>query len=225
MLEAKNVTISISGKRLIEDVSFSFPTVGTSLVLGANGTGKSTLFRCLAGLQRYDGQISWNGGQPEGRVFVAFEDSPLHKNLTGYQNLSASLDMRMRDVTTNSSNSKIFASDELLRKKARKLSFGQRKRVSLTVAFMTSAPCLILDEPAVGLDYISLKRLSGAIAEAAKSRSVIATGHQLDFFEALPDRVFLVKDRRMIDVTADWNTEHSGGLDHFYAKHLSFGQD
>ncbi|WP_422934353.1 ATP-binding cassette domain-containing protein [Sinomonas sp. P47F7] len=224
MLEAKNINISISGKRLIEDASFSFPTVGTSLVLGANGTGKSTLFRCLAGLQRFDGQISWDGEQPEGRVYVAFEDSPLHKNLTGYQNLCASLDMRMREVI-NSSSSKSFASDELLRKTSRRLSFGERKRVSLTGAFMTSAPCLILDEPTVGLDYVSLGRLSGAITRAAKCRSVVVAGHQLDFFEALPDRVFLVKDRSLIDVTANWDTERPGGLNHFYAKHLSFGQD
>ncbi|MDQ4502558.1 ABC transporter ATP-binding protein [Sinomonas sp. ASV322] len=224
MLEAKDMTIAISGKRLIEDASFSFPTVGTSLILGANGAGKSTLFRCLAGLQRFDGQISWNGEQPDGRVFVAFEDPPLHKNLTGYQNLCASLDMRMRDVISNPSTT-MFSSHEVLSKRARKLSFGQQKRVSLTTAFMTSAPCLILDEPTVGLDYASLKGLSRAIVEAAKSRSVVMSGHQLDFFEGLADRVFLIKDRRVIDMTSEWNTEHRGGLDHFYAKHPSFGQN
>jgi heme exporter protein A len=175
MLEAHDLAARRGHARLFEGLSFTVDAGQALVVTGANGTGKTTLLRMLAGLSAPTaGEIRWDGKpvlpfDPTLRASIAFAGHApaLKDELTAEENLttlvalageSASDDAILRALDTVA-----LASRRTL--PARVLSQGQRRRIGLARLSLLNRALWILDEPVTALDAAGTTMLSRLVAD------------------------------------------------------------
>jgi heme exporter protein A len=167
------------GERVVFDgVSFDIPGGGVTELRGANGSGKSSLLRMMAGLLAPTrGSIAWNGTQVD-------EDRDAHRARVNYighldgvkgmltvaENLRFWAGMTRGDQTDGQIRDRAdlalmtFGIANLADLPARSLSAGQRRRVALARLIVRPALIWLLDEPATALDTAALAALDHAMA-------------------------------------------------------------
>jgi heme exporter protein A len=146
MLQVSNLSVARGGKLLLHDVSFSVQP-GQALVLrGANGVGKTSLLRCIAGLQTPTSGIIL---APETVAYAAHADG-LKGQLSVLENLKFWADIYggpRPDAALNS-----YSLGNLAYQPAANLSAGQQRRLGLARMLVTGCRLWVLDEPTVSLD-------------------------------------------------------------------------
>ena len=93
-----------------------------------------------------------------------------------------------------------FKLQNVLNKKAGKLSGGWQRRVSIAMALIGEPLVLFLDEPTLGLDVIARRELWGVIADLKGKATIILTTHYMEEAEALSDRIGIMKNGRLLTV-------------------------
>jgi heme exporter protein A len=174
MLEAQKLAARRGFATLFSGLSFRVDAAEALVVSGANGTGKTTLLRIVAGLTTpAAGTVAWNGESvrpldPEFRRIVAYAGHlpALKDELTAEENLASLL---MLDGEAVSGDALRTALDEvaLVRQgslPARVLSQGQRRRIGLARLALMPRPLWILDEPATALDASGVELLGRVLA-------------------------------------------------------------
>jgi heme exporter protein A len=177
MFEGRSLA-SLRGERLVfAGLNFALAPGSAMLLTGANGTGKSTLLRILAGLGRLEaGTLLWNGEN-------ALADREAHARRTAYL---GHLDAIKPGLTAaeNFMGGNIQAGlaamhlAPLADTPARMLSAGQKRRLALARLSVSPATIWLLDEPTLGLDTASVERLGAMLAtHRAGGGIVIAATH------------------------------------------------
>ena len=162
MIEIQNADFSYRNNHVLKNLSFSLPLGESIAILGANGTGKSTLLSILSGTLKCPGARMLFDGED------LLRNHTLHRKLIGYVPQADPLmpDMSVRDnlllwyrgsrsefeEALNGDALKTLRLSEFLSKKVRMLSGGMRKRAALALAMINEPKILILDEPAAALD-------------------------------------------------------------------------
>ena len=186
MLTVQNLTCRRGGSLVFRDTSFAVKAGGFVLVTGANGSGKSSLLRLLAGLlPPHDGTILWQN-QP-----VA-DDTDAHRARTHYighldavktgltvtEMLEYWQNLRGLGATNIPASLSAFGLTKLADRPIRRLSAGQKKRLSLTRLIHDTAPLWLLDEPTTALDNAGQDLLRTQIARhRAAGGIVVAASH------------------------------------------------
>ena len=174
-LRVDNLACERGGRRVFEHVGFALETGGALQVEGANGAGKSSLLRLLAGL------LDPSGGTIDNPFAVAWvgHEVTLKPGMTLIAELRhwARLDRRSAaDVDAALARFDLTALREL---PCSVLSSGQRRRAALARASLSGAPLWLLDEPSVGLDAASRARLATTLADhRAGGGLVVAVTHE-----------------------------------------------
>jgi phospholipid/cholesterol/gamma-HCH transport system ATP-binding protein len=169
MIEVKNIKKSFGDKTIIEDVSAVMKTGQCNLIIGASGSGKTVLMKCMVGLFEPDGGDVLYGGQSftqmhhhartqiRKEIGMLFQGSALFDSLTVEQNVMFPLDM----FTHSSYKKKLERVNEVLdrvelkdtnKKFPAELSGGMKKRVGIARAIVLNPKYLFCDEPNSGLD-------------------------------------------------------------------------
>jgi ABC-2 type transport system ATP-binding protein len=191
VLQIENLSKTYRRTTTVANLTVAFPPTGLHRIQGDNGAGKTTLLKCIAGLENYQGSIRWGEGPAAGHVSSAFDDSPAHSALSGLQNLSAILDRPVADLRADPSVFE-FLTEDRLAKKTRSYSFGQRKKLALTAAFLQDRSCVLLDEPTAGLDARGREVLATRLAIHALTHCVIVSDHDPVFYAALASSSYLM---------------------------------
>ncbi|MCL7943174.1 molybdenum ABC transporter ATP-binding protein [Marinobacter sp. ATCH36] len=159
--------LSTGFERFQLDVDLALPGNGVTALFGHSGCGKTTLLRCIAGLQDCDGQLSVNGD-----VWQADNSRlPVHKRPLAYvfqetslfPHLSVSGNLNFGYRRTPSAQRRIHPQQvidwlglsHLLDRRPERLSGGERQRVAIARALLTSPRLLLMDEPLSALDQTS----------------------------------------------------------------------
>lgn len=149
------------------DFDFDLPTLGVTALFGPSGGGKTTLLRCLAGLQRVSGKLHCDGEVwQDGRHFLpahrravgyVFQDANLFSHLSVAANLRFGLRRVPRDDRRIDFDEAValLGLEPLLPRMPQQLSGGQKQRVAIARALLTSPRLLLLDEPLASLDLPS----------------------------------------------------------------------
>ena len=170
-LVARDLTFSVSVKHgrltLLDGISFALPGNELLAVVGPSGAGKSTLLKALTGEQKAQkGQVLFNGMDVyehyevlRNMIGVVPQNDVVHADLTVRQTLQYAAELRFaKDVSKKERNERIaevledLDLTEHVSKRVKKLSGGQRKRVSTAIELLTKPGLLFLDEPTSGLD-------------------------------------------------------------------------
>jgi ABC-2 type transport system ATP-binding protein len=172
-------------------------------LLGPSGAGKTTLIRCLMGLQRHEGSISVLGeraGSPaiRGRLGYMAQAGAIYPDLSVLQNLRffaavfGAPPRRVHDVV------RTMRLDGFERRLVAHLSGGQQRRVSLGCAIIGRPGAMMLDEPTVGLDPVLRKEFwEGFHRWASEGATIVVSSHVMDEAERC-DRLVLLRDGRLL---------------------------
>ncbi|ART78715.1 hypothetical protein B4U37_21630 (plasmid) [Sutcliffiella horikoshii] len=215
ILEVKNVSKTVQGKKIINDLSLSINKGEIMGLLGPNGAGKTTLIRILVGLISKDsGEVSINGYEigssfenAMSHVGVIVENPVLYDFMTGYENLIyfSTMSRESVDKQTITQLLKDVNLLEAANKKVKNYSLGMKQRLGIAQALLNNPVLLILDEPTNGLDPEGIKELRTFLrALVNKGASVLVSSHLLSEMELMCDRVAVVKKgeiKRVLNVS------------------------
>lgn len=196
--EGRDLTCQRGQRQVFTGLEFSLSPGGTLLLTGANGSGKSSLLRLMAGLLKpVAGELAWAGRDiaedPEAhnaRIHYLGHQDAVKPILTATENLIFWAGLRGHAGAASRQALERFGLDHLAEVPGRMLSAGQKRRLALARLLVSPAELWLLDEPSVGLDDASLDSLGAEIARhlSGGGRIVAATHVRLpiDDAETLP---------------------------------------
>jgi len=194
MLNVKDISKSIKGKKIVSKVSIEISESDIFGLLGPNGAGKTTTFYIIAGLMNPD----------EGKIMLSSEDIsklPMHKrsklgikylpqepsvfqNLTVYENLLGLAELSLendKDIKNFVSSSiEEFGLSEITQLKGRQLSGGQRRKVEIARTLAAKPKIILLDEPFAGIDPIAIEDIKKVLKKlSGKGIGILITDHNV----------------------------------------------
>lgn len=202
-LQVEDVTVSIDGRIILQDVSFSIEHAGLYTIVGPNGGGKTTIVKSILNLIRpVKGYI---------RIFGLPNDRYLEKEIVGYlpqrSPTREDFPIRVRDVVKmgtlkykEKQVNKIITEAlekvemiDFIDEVFSQLSIGQQQRVLIARAVVCKPKLLILDEPTTGLDVGSQKTFYKMIKNFVDAgMTVLMVTHDIGFVADFSDGVFCV---------------------------------
>ncbi|HEY7192809.1 MAG TPA: ABC-F family ATP-binding cassette domain-containing protein, partial [Gemmatimonadales bacterium] len=200
VVTARNVTIGIGDRTLVERFSATLKRTEVVGLIGRNGTGKSTLLRALLGEHPIEkGELTVGSSITPGYYRQDLSQVPLDKTL--YQVIEELRPKWERGPIQGHLGRFGFSGQEVLRR-ADSLSGGERARLALAILMLSRANLLILDEPTNHLDVESIEALEDAIEDY--DGTVILVSHDRALLRALTTRIWILHERRV--------TEFAGGF-------------
>jgi ABC-2 type transport system ATP-binding protein len=187
----------------VDDLSLEVPTGSVCGLLGRNGAGKTTAFKCLLGFAKPDaGEVRFDGEPLSPATFVKLGFVPERPQLYGWLTVAQHLEIVRRSQPRYDAKraSELLATFRLEpRKKAKRLSKGQQTALALIIALAHNPSMLILDEPASGLDPVMQRAVLDLLIEAATGgATIILSSHQIGQIERAADRVAIMRDGRLV---------------------------
>lgn len=205
-IEIKHVSKSYKQKKVLQDVSLVVQEGRTVGIAGANGSGKSVLFKILCGFEKPDsGQVLVRGEQigkerdfPENvGVFI---NSPGFIGLySGFQNLKflADIQGKIGEEEIREAMGKVGL-DPDNRTKTDNYSLGMKQKLGLAQAIMENQDILVLDEPFNALDYKTYEDMKEIIRQLkAEGKTIFLTSHHYQDVEELCDQVYIIENHRL----------------------------
>ena len=217
LFEVKDISFSYGGEEIFTNISFSIDKGDVLCILGPNGTGKTTLIKCLNGLQDIEsGDILINGKNikklsfkeisrhigyiPQSHV-PSFPFKVFDVVLMGrapYLNLTDSPKKEDVEIASNALN--VLGIEYLKDKEYTNLSGGERQLVFLARVLCQKPDILILDEPTSHLDFGNQIKLLEIIDNLSKSGlAIIMSSHFPDHAFLSSTKVAIMKDKKFID--------------------------
>ena len=213
MIKTKSLKRSVDSKVLFNDINLELPSNQITGLLGANGAGKTSLFRAIAGLSNIDsGQLTFfdknliNMSLEErataGLSYVPQENS-LFEDLTLIDNLMAVVELKFGHIT----DSKIKESESLLKKmnlfekkdiKAKNLSGGEKRKTEILRAILLESKFILLDEPFAGVDPISVEEINKILKDLKKNVGIFISDHNFRDVINVCDLVILLNQGEVL---------------------------
>lgn len=194
VLTVRGLSKGFDGINLFKDVDFEVKKGDKLAIIGANGTGKTTLLKILNGLLKPDSGTFKLGV----KVYTGYYDQEHH-----VLNPSKTVFEEIQDTYPDMDNTKVrnvlaaflFTGDDVF-KLIRDLSGGEKGRVSLAKLMLSDANLLFLDEPTNHLDIVSKEILEQAVS--SYKGTVVYVSHDRYFINRTATRIMELKDNRFI---------------------------
>ena len=199
MIEIKNITKSFKDKKVLHGISGKFEKGKTNLIIGASGTGKSVLLKCLVGLLSPDkGKVLFDGRnftesdkkittQIRREIGMLFQGSALFDSKNVEENIKFPLDI-LTEISEKEKIEKVnhclnlVGLDKINQKMPSELSGGMKKRVGIARAIVNDSKYLFCDEPNSGLDPLTAIKIDDLILELTQklNTTTIVVTHDMN---------------------------------------------
>lgn len=204
MLELKKVTKRYkNGKNIVEEVSFAMEESDILGLIGTNGAGKSTTISMIATLQKpISGDILWKGESivknPKcirSELGYVPQDIALFENLTGIDNLkfwgkSYHVPKKVFKERMEQVEEMMGLTLEQLKSKVNSYSGGMKRRLNIGTALLHQPKLVIMDEPTVGIDVVSRKRILQMIRKLnEQGTAILYVGHYMEEVQELCNKI------------------------------------
>ena len=207
MIEVQNLTKKFDRFTALENLNLSFTDGKSIALIGPNGCGKTTLIKCILGLNVIEtGDILVDG--------KSVKDDYLYRREIGYmpqigrypENMTIGQTIKMIKDTRKISETDLdtellesFELEKMFEKKMGNLSGGTTQKVSAVLAFMFDPKIIILDEPTAGLDPLSSEILKEKIIkEKNKGKLIINTSHLLSELDDMVSEIVFINEGKVI---------------------------
>ena len=206
ILRARGVQVRYGAHVAVAGVDLDARPGEVLAVLGANGSGKSSLLRALAGVQRHDGAVLWDGGAaPPGSVGYMPQDTGGRAALTAFEAVllgrlrSLTLRVGSRDLDAAAAAMSEVGVAHLARRRIGELSGGQRQMVLLAQVLAGDPRALLLDEPTGALDIAHQLHVLDLLRDATRRRGLttVAVMHDLNAAARFADRMAVMHAGRL----------------------------
>lgn len=211
IVQIKNLSKTIKGKNIINNLSLDFYPGQITGFLGPNGAGKTTTIRMMTGLMHpTSGEVFIEGMSLTEdyetaiqHVGVIVENPEMYKFMSGYKNL-----VHFARMHANIPKSRIdevikqVGLEKRIHEKVSTYSLGMRQRLGLAQALLHRPKFLILDEPTNGLDPAGIREFRLHLRTLAQTEglSVVVSSHLLSEIELMCDRVAIIQNGVLIDI-------------------------
>ncbi len=211
ILELDRVSVNLSGRQILDEVSFDIGAGQFTGLIGPNGAGKTTLLRVILGLQRASGSVTVRGRprsqrrQPIGYVpqkVLLDPDMPMRaRDLVALgadgERYGLRLPSRQRAEGVRAMLHAVDA-DRFADARVGNLSGGEQQRVLIAQALISRPRLLLLDEPLANLDLRSSQEIVGLLARIAREQqiAVLLSAHEMNPLLPVLDRVVYLASGR-----------------------------
>jgi phospholipid/cholesterol/gamma-HCH transport system ATP-binding protein len=213
MITVKNLFKSFNGKEILKDISITFETGKTNLIIGRSGSGKTVLLKSMVGLHDIDSGEIWyeetlfnkldfkDKKDIRSEMGMLFQGSALFDSLTVEQNVLFPLDM-FTDKSPEEKNERVnFCLNRVNIINANslfpsELSGGMKKRVAIARAIALNPKYLFCDEPNSGLDPITAILIDELIKELTEeySMTTIINTHDMNSVMEIGEKIVFISD-------------------------------
>lgn len=212
MISIKNLTKKFKDLCAVDSLSLDIYEGEIFALLGVNGAGKTTTIRMLSCISRpTSGDAEIDGFSLKKQsvkikeiINISPQETAIAGNLTVRENMEfiASLYYKDKKIIEEKVKAllKNFSLEDVAKKRAKLLSGGMQRRLSIAMALVSDPKVLFLDEPTLGLDVIARKELWKQIEELKKKMTIILTTHYMEEAEALADRIGIMVKGKLVEV-------------------------
>ena len=210
MIEAIDLTKKYGDKIAVNNFNLKIEEGELFSLLGVNGAGKTTTIKMLTTLIKpTSGMIKVLGyrsidekGMIRKNINVSPQETAIAPNLTVLENLDFMAGVygikNKKDRIDKLVND--FKLEDVLKQKAKTLSGGYQRRLSIAISLINDPKVLFLDEPTLGLDVLARAELWDIIKELKKTKTIVLTTHYMEEAESLSDRIGIIKEGKLIEI-------------------------
>lgn len=206
-LEIKNISKTIKGNKVLDDISASMDCGKIYGFRGQNGSGKTMLMRCICGLVIPDSGAIFVDGEELGKQ-ISFPESlgALIENPGFIEHYSAVDNMKaiasIKGMVSENEIREILQEvglnpDE--KKSVKKYSLGMRQKLGIAIALMENPELIILDEPFNALDEKSVENVKLIIKKrAAEGALIVVSCHDREMLDQIADSIYYMEEGKII---------------------------
>lgn len=200
-IEIRGLTKRFGTKLAVDGLDLEIPEGELFALLGVNGAGKTTTIRMLCGLVPPDGgdakllgkSIVAEPGAAKRITAVSPQETAVAPNLTVRENLELMAGIYGFDRAAARRKAEAIMPqlglDEVANQRAKTLSGGWQRRLSIAMALIAEPKILFFDEPTLGLDVLARRELWAVVKKLKGRVTMILTTHYMEEAEALADRI------------------------------------
>lgn len=216
-IETKDLCKSYKSLKAVNKLNLTVNEGELFSLLGVNGAGKTTTIKILCGLTKESGgeaficgkSIDTNRDEIKKIINVSPQETAVAPNLTVRENLELiagiygytgdSLVKRVEEVTEQ------FSLEDVMSQRAKTLSGGWQRRLSIAMAIISEPKVLFLDEPTLGLDVLARRELWRVIKDLKGSVTIVLTTHYMEEAQELSDRIGIMAKGKLLTVDTPQN--------------------
>ena len=201
LVDLKGVNKSYPKQVILENAFAEIERGDKIALIGANGKGKSTLLRIVAGMEEYQGERVW-GHNVDESFYAQHQLESLNLNNTILQEVqecgTKKTDLELRALL----GCFLFGGDEV-DKRIKVLSGGEKARVALTKTIISKANFLMLDEPTNHLDMVTVELLADALTKY--DGSIILVSHDRYFISKTANKIWEIEDEKIVEFKGNYH--------------------
>ena len=209
-IKVSNLTKKFKNVLAVNNISFNVKEGEIFGVLGLNGAGKTTTIKMMSGLTRptsgnikvFDYDIYKDINKIKSIIGVSPQESAIANNLTVKENIELMASLYFKDKAKIRNNTERVINnlglESYINRRAKTLSGGYKRRLSIAMALVTNPRILFLDEPTLGLDVINRHELWNVINNLKGKVTIILTSHYMEEISALVDDIAIMKNGKIL---------------------------
>lgn len=209
IINIEEVCKDYKNQKALDKVSLEIKEGELFGLLGVNGAGKTTLIKILCGLtKKSSGEVVLGGFNLDSDmdkikqiIDISPQETSVANNLTVRENLEFFANIYNKENKSIVDNIvEVFNLEEVLDQRAKTLSGGYKRKLSVAIALISEPKILFLDEPTLGLDVFARRELWKIITKLKGKITIVLTSHYLEEIEHLCDRVAILAKGKILKV-------------------------
>lgn len=209
-IKVSNLTKQFKNVLAVNNISFNVKEGEIFGVLGLNGAGKTTTIKMMSGLTRptsgnikvFDYDIYKDINKIKSIIGISPQESAIANNLTVKENIELMASLYFKDKIQIKDNIELVINnlglENYINRRAKTLSGGYKRRLSIAMALVTNPRILFLDEPTLGLDVINRHELWNVINNLKGKVTIILTSHYMEEISVLVDDIAIMKNGKIL---------------------------
>ena len=213
MIKVENISKSVKSKLLFKNISFDLPNNKIIGLLGANGAGKTSVFKAISGLSKIDsGKIKFydqnlhlmtlEERSNAGLNYVPQENS-LFDDLSLKENLEAIVELKFKEISSDKSKQienllDLMKLTDKANTKSKFLSGGEKRKTEILRAILLDSKFILLDEPFAGVDPISVEEIIKILKNFKKDLGIFISDHNFRDVINVCDEIILLNQGELL---------------------------